>query len=126
MIQQQSILKVVDNSGAKTVKCIKVLGGFKRKTAFSSDIIIVSIQTLRNKLKLTSKVKKGEIYSAVILRSKKLVSRKDGSCVKTSSNSVCLINKQNQPIATRIFGPVSKNLRTKKFLKIATLSPGFI
>jgi len=72
MIQQQTILKVADNSGAKTVKCIKVLGGFKRKTAFSSDIIIVSIQTLRNKLKLTSKVKKGEIYSAVILRSKNL------------------------------------------------------
>jgi len=126
MIQHQSLLKVADNSGAKTVKCIKVLGGYKRKLAYSGNVIIVSVQNLRNKFKSTSKVKKGDVYSAVILRLKKKAVRKDGSTLVTNENSVALINKLNQPLSTRVFGPISKELRGQKFMKIASLSPGFI
>ena len=126
MIQQQTILKVADNSGAKTVKCIKVLGGFKKKIAKLGDIIIVSIQTLRNKSKLTSKVSKGEIYKALIVRTKKKYIIKNGFTINFNENSVSLLNKQKKPIGTRIIGPLSKRLKNKKFSKLINISSGFI
>lgn len=126
MIQQQTILKVSDNSGAKTVKCIKVLNGFNRRFAILGDIIIVSIQKLRNKARSTSKVQKGEIYKAIILRTKKKTIKKDGTVLFFQSNGISLINRQGKPIASRILGPVPKILKKKKFLKIITLSSGFI
>jgi large subunit ribosomal protein L14 len=122
MIQQQTILKVADNSGAKTVKCIKVLGGFKRKVAFLGDLIIVSIQHLRNKSRNMSKVNKGEVYKALIVRTKKKISKNDGSFYFFSENAVSLINKQNKPIASRVTGPFPKKLRVNKFLKLASIS----
>jgi len=124
MIQQQTILKVSDNSGAKTAKCIKVLGGFKKKFAYAGDIIIVAVQQLRNKSKKTSKVKKGEIYKALIIRTKKRVKNKEETFTFFSDNAISLINKQDNPIATRIIGPVSKKLKTK-YMKFASISAGF-
>ena len=124
MIQQQTVLKVSDNSGAKNAKCIKILGGFKKRFAYSGDIIVVSIQQLRNKSKKTSKVKKGEIYRALILRTKK--NTKDKNIFTSfNDNAISLINKQNNPIATRIIGPISKKLKNK-YSKFASISPGFI
>ena len=122
MIQQGTILKVSDNSGAKTVKCIKVLGGFKKKIAIIGDIVIVSISQLRNKSKKTSKVKKGEVYRALIIRTKNKVKNNSGIFTVFNSNAVSLLNKQNNPIATRIVGPVSKTLKAKyiKFVNIST------
>ena len=122
MIQQQTLLKVSDNSGAKIVRCIKVLGGFKKKFARLGDIIIVSIITLRNKSKLTSKVKKGDVYKAVILRTKSNQIKKDGSSFSFQTNSVSLINKQGKPVATRIIGPFPAKLRKGKFAKFANIS----
>jgi len=126
MIQQQTLLKVVDNSGAKTVKCIKVLGGYKRKSAFIGDIVIVSVQELRNKFKVNSKVKKGEVLSAIILRTKKSKKRKDGSRFFFDENVVTLINKQEKSLATRILGPLPIELRKNKLMKVASLAAGFI
>lgn len=126
MIQQQTILKVTDNSGAKTVKCIKVLNGFKRRVATLGDTIIVSIQKLRNKARLTSKVKKGEVHKAVIIRTKNKTIKKDGTIIFFQSNAVSLINKQGKPIASRIIGPTPKILKKKKKIKFVTLSSGFI
>ena len=126
MIQQQTILRVTDNSGAKTVKCIKVLNGFNRQRAVIGDTIIVSVQKLRNKARLTSKVKKGEIHKAIILRTKNKTTRKDGNTICFQSNAVSLVNKQGKPIASRIIGPMTKILKKKKKLKFATLSSGFI
>ena len=126
MIQQQTILKVADNSGAKTVKCIKVLGGFKKKTAKLGDTIIISVQSLRNKAKYTSKVSKGEVYKALIVRTKKKYLIKDGFTINFFENSVSLLNKQNKPIGTRILGPLTKKLKKKKFNKLINISPGFI
>ena len=126
MIQQQTILKVADNSGAKTVKCIKVLAGFNRRFAVLGDIIVVSVQKLRNKSRSTSKVQKGEVYKAIILRTKNKVKKKDGTVVSFQSNVVSLINKQGKPIASRILGPVPKLLKKKKMLKLVTLSSGYI
>lgn len=126
MIQQQTILKVTDNSGAKTVKCIKVLGGFKRKFAYLGNIVIVSVQELRNKSKTTSKVQKGEIYKALIIRTKTKIKRKDGSTIFFKNNCVSLINKQGNPISTRIIGPIPKKLRKKKFMKFTSISAGFV
>lgn len=126
MIQQQTILKVSDNSGAKTVKCLKVLGGFKRKIAKIGDIIVVSIQQLRNKSRVTSKVQTGEIYRAVIIRTRSTIKRKDGSTYSFNENAVSLMNKQGKPVATRIMGPVPKNLRKGKFMKFASISTGFV
>ena len=103
MIQQQTILRVTDNSGAKTVKCIKVLNGFNRRSAILGDTIIVSIQELRNKARITSKVKKGEIHKAVIIRTKNKTMKKDGMTVYFQSNAVSLINKQGKPIASRLY-----------------------
>lgn len=125
MIQQQTILKVADNSGAKNVKCIKVLGGFKRKFAILGDIIVVSIQDLRNKSRNTSKVLKGEVYKAIVVRTKHKTIKKDSSLFFFNENAVSLLNKQGKPIATRIIGPIPKILKTNKFIKIATISSGF-
>lgn len=114
MIQQQTILKVADNSGAKSVKCIKILKGFNRRFAFLSDIIIVSVQKLRNKARSTSKVQKGDIHKAVIIRTKKKTKRKDGTIIFFKSNAVSLVNKQGKPIASRVIGPVPKKLKKKR------------
>ena len=113
MIQSQTILKVSDNSGAKTVKCIKILGGFKKKYARLGDTIIVSIQKLRNKSKKTSKVKKGEVYKALIVKTKTAYKKKDGSFIKFTENAVVLMNKQENPLSTRIIGPLPKLLKQK-------------
>ena len=126
MIQQQTILKVTDNSGAKNVKCIKVLGGFKRKFAKLGNIVIVSIKSLRNKSKKTSKVKKGEIYKALIVKTKKKQTNKDGSLIFFTNNSVSLISKQNKPLASRILGPIPKNFKKGKFSKFANISVGTV
>lgn len=122
MIQQQTILKVADNSGAKNVKCIKVLGGFKRKIAFLGDLIIVSVQQLRNKSRKSSKVIKGEVYKAIVVRTKRKVKNSDGSFFFFSKNSVSLLSKQNKPLASRLTGPVPKQLKLNKFLKLASIS----
>lgn len=119
MIQMQSILDVADNSGAKKVMCIKVLGGSHHMIAHLGDVIVVSIKSaLPN-----GKVKKGEVHRAVIVRTKTGKRRIDGSNIKFASNAVVLLNKQGEPIGTRVFGPVTRELRAKKFLKIVSLSP---
>lgn len=132
MIQQESILQVADNSGAKTVKCIKILGGYKKKNAKLGDIIVISIQELRNKSKITSKVKKGEIYKALIIRTKKTLKKKDGtiiSCTKKTKKgnaAVTLINKKGNPIGTRITEPMPFQIRKKQYMKFINISPGLI
>ena len=131
MIQQETSLQVADNSGAKTVKCIKVLGGYKKKYAQLGDIIVVSVQELRNKSKFTSKVKKGEIYKALVLRTKTKIKKKDGTITfynkKTrNSNAVTLINKKGNPVATRITEPVPFKLKKKQFMKFINLSTGLL
>jgi len=119
MIQMTSLLDVADNSGAKKVFCIKVLGGSKRKYASIGDVIVVSVkEALPN-----SKVKKGDVAKAVIVRTKKEIARADGSYIKFDSNSAVLVNKENEPVGTRIFGPVARELRAKKFMKIISLAP---
>ncbi len=117
MIQHHSILKVSDNSGAKKVKCIKVLGGLKKKYANIGDIIIVSIKELRNKLKKNSKVKKKDVYKALVIRTKTKLKKKDGFETLFNENSVILINKKGNPIGTRIIRPLPKQLKKKKFQK---------
>jgi len=126
MIQNQSILTIVDNSGAKTAKCIKVLGGFQRRYAYIGNTIVVAIQKIRSKSKSKSKVKKGEVLRAVIIRTKFKKNKKDGSSFMFALNAGVLINKQNKPIATRILGPVTKELKTNKLMKVASLSAGFL
>jgi len=126
MIQQQTLLKVADNSGAKIAKCIKVLGGFKRKFAHLGNMIVVSVFQLRNKSKTNSKVKKGDICKALIIRTKTKTKRKDGSLVFFKNHCVSLINKQGNPIATRILGPIPKSLKKKKLMKFTSISAGFI
>jgi large subunit ribosomal protein L14 len=119
MIQIESVLDVADNSGARKVCCIKVLGGSKRRYANVGDVIVVSIRdALPN-----SKVKKGSVMKAVIVRSRKGLRRPDGSLIRFDNNSAVLIDAQKQPIGTRIFGPVARELRAKKFLKIISLAP---
>lgn len=128
MIQQQTILKVSDNSGAKTVKCIKILGGVKKRYAKLGNVIIVSVQKLRKKSKKTSKVKKGSVYKALIIKTKKKQKKKDGSTIYFDSekNSVILINKKGNPIATRITEPITSLLRKKKLNKFISMSTGLI
>lgn len=125
MVILNTILKVSDNSGAKYARCIKVLGGFKRSHANIGNVIVVSVTKLRNKSKITSKVKKGEVYKALIIRTKKRIFNK-GFIIYFNFNDVCLLNKQGKPIATRIFGPLPKELKKKKWTKITSLSSGFI
>jgi large subunit ribosomal protein L14 len=119
MIQMQTLLNVADNSGAKKVACIKVLGGSKRRYASVGDVIIVSVkEAIAN-----SKVKKGDVMRAVIVRTVKEVRRGDGSYLKFDDNSAVLISNQMEPIGTRIFGPVARELRAKQFMKIVSLAP---
>ena len=126
MIQQQTILKVADNSGAKTAKCIKILGGYKKRYAKLGDIIVVSIQQLRNKAKISSKVNKGDIYKALVLKTKKSFDVKDGSSMIFQENTISLINKQNKLLGTRIVGPLPKLLKKGKFNKFTSISSGFV
>jgi large subunit ribosomal protein L14 len=119
MIQMQSVLEVADNSGARRLKCIKVLGGSKRRYANIGDIIKVSIKEAIPR----SKVKKGEVYSAVVVRTCKGVRRNDGSVIRFDSNAAVLLNNQLQPIGTRIFGPVTRELRSERFMRIISLAP---
>lgn len=124
MIQQQTILKIYDNSGAKKAKCIKVLGGCKKKSAGVNDVVVVSVKELRNKAKKISKVKKGEVHRALILHTKTKQTNKDGSIFFSDSNTVCLITKQFKPIGSRITGPVSKKLKKGKYSKFVNISLG--
>jgi large subunit ribosomal protein L14 len=122
MIQMQTRLDVADNSGARSVMCIKVLGGTRRKYATIGDIIVVSVKDASP----NSKVKKGDIMKAVIVRTAKEVNRKDGSYIRFDKNSAVLINNNNEPVGTRIFGPVARELRAKNFMKIISLAPEVI
>ena len=125
MIQQQTNLKVLDNSGAKTAKCIKILGGSKKKYATLGDFIVISVQQLRKKkLKKTKRVKKKEIYHAIVIKIKKKIKIKTGFTKNFSSNSVILLNKQTSPIATRILTSIPYLLKKKKLQKIINLSLG--
>ena len=119
MIQMQSNLFVADNSGARKIQCIKVLGGSKRRFASIGDIIVVSIKDAIPR----AKVKKGEVFKAVIVRTSKDFTRNDGSTIRFDKNAAVLLDKQEEPVATRIFGPVTRELRTKKFMKIISLAP---
>ena len=119
MIQMQSRLDVADNTGAKSVMCIKVLGGSKRRYAAIGDVIKVSIKEAAPR----GRVKKGEVYSAVVVRTAKGVRRQDGSLVKFDGNAAVLLNAKLEPIGTRIFGPVTRELRTERFMKIVSLAP---
>lgn len=119
MIQMQTRLDVADNSGAKSVMCIKVLGGSHHNEASVGDVIVVSIKDAIPR----GKVKKGEVYRAVVVRTRKDVMRSDGSAIRFDRNAAVLINKQGEPIGTRIFGPVTRELRAKKFTKIISLAP---
>jgi len=119
MIQMQSFLEVADNSGAKRVQCIKVLGGSRRRYAHLGDIIVVSIKEALP----GSKVKKGDTAKAVVVRTARECRRADGSYIKFDDNSAVLINAQSEPVGTRIFGPVARELRSKKFMKIISLAP---
>lgn len=119
MIQMQSILESADNSGARRLMCIKVLGGSHRRYAGIGDIIRVSVKEAIPR----GKVKKGEIYNALIVRTCKGVRRPDGSIIRFDSNAAVLLNNQKQPIGTRIFGPVTRELRTEHFMKIISLAP---
>ena len=122
MIQMQSKLDVADNSGAKTVQCIKVLGGSKRRTASVGDIVVVSVKEAIPR----GRVKKGEVLKAVVVRTKKEIRRVDGSAVRFDSNAAVLVNAQGEPIGTRIFGPVTRELRAKNLMKIVSLAPEVI
>ena len=122
MIQTESVLDVADNSGAKRVACIKVLGGSRRRYAELGDVIVVAIQEALP----TARVKKGDVARAVIVRTKREYQRPDGTYIKFDTNSAVLVNKEGDPIGTRIFGPVARELRAKKFMKIVSLAPEVI
>ena len=122
MIQTQTILEIADNSGARKVMCIKVLGGSKRRYARVGDIIKVAIKEAIP----TGRVKKGQVAEAVVVRTKKDITREDGSSIRFDDNAAVLVNTQKQPIGTRIFGPVSRELRSKDFMRIISLAPEVI
>ncbi len=119
MVQQETRLDVADNSGAKVVQCIKVLGGTRRRYAHVGDIIVVSVKVAMP----NSKVKKGDVLKAVVVRTAKEINRGDGTYVRFDKNSAVLINAQKEPVGTRIFGPVARELRAKAFMKIISLAP---
>ncbi len=119
MIQMQTQLEVADNSGARRVQCIKVLGGSKRKTAGVGDVVVVSVKEAIPR----GRVKKGDLHRAVIVRTAKEIRRADGSSIRFDTNAAVLISKQGEPIGTRIFGPVTRELRARKFMKIISLAP---
>lgn len=119
MIQAQSVLQVADNSGARRVSCVKVLGGSRRRYASVGDLIVVSVkEALPN-----SKVKKKQLHRAVVVRTRKEIGRSDGSYIRFDDNSVVLIDQNGEPIGTRIFGPVARELRARRFMKIVSLAP---
>ena len=122
MIQMQTQLEVADNSGARRVQCIKVLGGSGRRTASIGDVIVVSVKEAIPR----GKVKKGEIHRAVIVRTAKEIRRPDGGAIRFDKNAAALISQQNEPIGTRIFGPVTRELRSRQFMKIISLAPEVI
>ena len=119
MIQMQTNLEVADNSGARRVQCIKVLGGSKRRFASVGDVIVVSVKDAIPR----GRVKKGDVHRAVIVRTAKEIRRADGSAIRFDRNAAVLLTPQNEPIGTRIFGPVTRELRAKKFTKIISLAP---
>lgn len=119
MIQVESVLEVADNSGAKKLKCIKVLGGSKRKYATVGDVIVCSVREAMP----NSKVKKGDVVKAVVVRTAKEIVRNNGSYIKFDDNSAVLINAAREPVGTRIFGPVARELRAQRFMKIVSLAP---
>ncbi|ANO50641.1 50S ribosomal protein L14 [Woeseia oceani] len=119
MIQMQTVLDAADNSGARRVQCIKVLGGSKRRYAAVGDVIKVSVKDAIPR----GKVKKGEVYNAVVVRTRKGVRRSDGSLIRFDGNAAVLLNARLEPIGTRIFGPVTRELRTSRFMKIISLAP---
>ena len=119
MIQMQTRLDVADNSGAREVMCVKVLGGSKRRTAEIGDVIVVSVKDAIPR----GRVKKGDVHKAVIVRTSFPIRREDGSIIRFDRNAAVLIDKQNEPIGTRIFGPVTRELRARKFMKIISLAP---
>jgi large subunit ribosomal protein L14 len=119
MIQMQTVLDAADNSGARRVQCIKVLGGSKRRYANVGDVIKVSVKDAIPR----GKVKKGDVYNAVVVRTRKGVRRKDGSLIRFDGNAAVLLNARLEPIGTRIFGPVTRELRTNQFMKIISLAP---
>ena len=119
MIQMQTTLDVADNSGARRVQCIKVLGGAKRRSAHVGDVIVVSVKEAIPR----GRVKKGDMHRAVVVRTAKEIRRPDGSSIRFDKNAAVLINNQNEPIGTRIFGPVTRELRARKFMKIISLAP---
>ncbi|HEV7371922.1 50S ribosomal protein L14 [Arenibaculum sp.] len=119
MIQMQTNLEVADNSGARRVQCIKVLGGSKRKVASVGDVIVVSVKEAIPR----GRVKKGDVHRAVIVRTAQALRRTDGTSIRFDRNAAVLINKQGEPIGTRIFGPVTRELRGRKFMKIISLAP---
>ncbi len=119
MIQMQTNLEVADNSGARRVQCIKVLGGSRRKTASVGDVIVVSVKEAIPR----GRVKKGDIHRAVIVRTAKEIRRPDGSAIRFDNNAAVLITPQGEPIGTRIFGPVTRELRAKRFMRIVSLAP---
>ena len=119
MIQMQTVLDAADNSGARRIQCIKVLGGSKRRYAAVGDVIKVSVKAAIPR----GKVNKGEIYNAVVVRTRKGVRRKDGSLIRFDGNAAVLLNARLEPIGTRIFGPVTRELRTSRFMKIISLAP---
>jgi large subunit ribosomal protein L14 len=119
MIQQESVLDVADNSGAKKILCVKVLGGTRRKYAGVGDIIVVAIKEAIPR----ARVKKGDVRRAVIVRTRKQLCRTDGSYIRFDENAAVLINEQGEPLGTRIFGPVARELRGKRFMKIISLAP---
>ena len=118
MIQMQSNLEIADNSGARRVQCIKVLGGSGRRSAGVGDVIVVSVKEAIPR----GRVKKGDVYRAVIVRTAKEVRRDDGTAIRFDRNAAVLLNKQNEPIGTRIFGPVTRELRSRNFMKIVSLA----
>jgi large subunit ribosomal protein L14 len=119
MIQQESVLEVADNSGARKVACIRVLGGTRRRYATIGDIIVVAVKdAIPN-----ARVKKGEVRRAVVVRTAKAIGRRDGSYIKFDDNAAVLIDAQREPVGTRIFGPVARELRAKRFMKIISLAP---
>ena len=122
MIQQESIVKIADNSGAKSALCIRVLGGSKRRYASVGDVIVVTVKdAIPN-----SPVKKGEVLQAVVVRTAKEVRRRDGSYIRFDENAAVLVNQQGEPTGTRIFGPVGRELRDKRYMKIVSLAPEVI
>ena len=119
MIQSQSVLEVADNSGARKIMCIKVLGGSHRRYASVGDVVVCSVKEAAP----ASKVKKGSVVRAVVVRTAKELSRSDGSYIRFDDNAAVLVNKDNEPVGTRVFGPIARELRAKQFMKIVSLAP---